>query len=34
LPYTVLIDAYGRIVFRIVGRLKLDTLRQQLTALG
>lgn len=34
LPYTVLIDWRGRIFFRIVGRLKLDILRQQLTALG
>jgi len=34
LPYTALIDSRGRICFRIVGRLKLDILRQQLTALG
>jgi peroxiredoxin len=34
LPFTVVIDAQGRIAHRIVGRLKLDTLRQQLAALG
>jgi hypothetical protein len=34
LPFTVVINAQGRIAHRIVGRLKLDALRKQLTALG
>jgi peroxiredoxin len=34
LPYTVVIDAKGRIAHRTVGRLKLDVLRQQLAGLG
>jgi peroxiredoxin len=34
LPFTVVIDAKGQIAQRIVGRLKLDTLRRQLAGLG
>ena len=34
LPYTVVIDAKGRIAHRIIGRLKLDALRQQLAGIG
>jgi len=34
LPFTVVIDAKGRIAQRIVGRVKLDALRQQLAGLA